>query len=72
MGSREKCVPRTEKLDVEVECYSIGWKQDYEDMYFDWARRREVEEDGVRACDAGTPLPRGDRWARLMIVRGSC
>lgn len=33
-------------LGVEIRVYSIGWKQDYEDVYFDWARRREVEEDG--------------------------
>ncbi|OCL03302.1 hypothetical protein AOQ84DRAFT_368495 [Glonium stellatum] len=33
-------------LGVEIKCYSIGWTQDYEDMYFDWARRREVQEDG--------------------------
>jgi hypothetical protein len=33
-------------VGVEIQGYSIGWKQDYEDVYFDWARRREVEEDG--------------------------
>lgn len=33
-------------LGVEIVSYSIGWKQDYEDVYFDWAKRREVEEDG--------------------------
>lgn len=33
-------------LGIEIKAYSIGWNQDYEDMYFDWARRREVEEDG--------------------------
>lgn len=31
---------------VPIKSYSIGWKQDYEDVYLDWARRREVEEDG--------------------------
>ncbi|KAK3305014.1 FAD binding domain-containing protein [Chaetomium strumarium] len=35
-----------ELLGVEIVAYSIGWKQDYEDIYFDWARKREVEEDG--------------------------
>ncbi|KAK4184436.1 phenol 2-monooxygenase [Podospora australis] len=35
-----------EKLSVGILAYSIGWKQDYEDVYFDWARKREVEEDG--------------------------
>lgn len=33
-------------LGVEIVGYSIGWKQDYEDVYFDWAKKREVEEDG--------------------------
>ena len=31
---------------MEIASSSIGWKQDYEDVYFDWARRREVEEHG--------------------------
>ncbi|KAH8904817.1 hypothetical protein BR93DRAFT_960892 [Coniochaeta sp. PMI_546] len=34
------------KVGVEIKSYSIGWKEDYEDVYFDWAKRREVEEDG--------------------------
>ena len=34
------------ELGMEIASYSIGWRQDYEDVYFDWARRREVEEDG--------------------------
>lgn len=33
-------------LDIEISCYSIGWKQDYEDVYFDWAKKSEIEEDG--------------------------
>ena len=33
-------------LGVVVNVYSIGWCQDWEDVYGDWARRREVEEDG--------------------------
>ncbi|KAK2595121.1 hypothetical protein QQS21_007147 [Conoideocrella luteorostrata] len=36
----------SESLDVQIRCYSIGWKQNYEDVYFDWARRREVDENG--------------------------
>ncbi|QSZ32490.1 hypothetical protein DSL72_002068 [Monilinia vaccinii-corymbosi] len=35
-----------ETLGIEINVYSIGWKQDYEDVYFDWARRREVGESG--------------------------
>ncbi|KAH6682997.1 FAD binding domain-containing protein [Halenospora varia] len=33
-------------LGIDIRAYSIGWKQDYEDVYFDWARRREISEDG--------------------------
>ena len=36
----------TKTLGVEIASFSIGWKQDYEDVYFDWARRRGVDEDG--------------------------
>ncbi|AEO59468.1 hypothetical protein MYCTH_2128527 [Thermothelomyces thermophilus ATCC 42464] len=36
----------SEALGVEMASYSIGWKQDYEDIYFDWAKKREVAEDG--------------------------
>ncbi|VBB79390.1 Putative Oxygenase [Podospora comata] len=35
-----------EKLGLQINSYSIGWNQDYEDVYFDWAKKREVEEDG--------------------------
>lgn len=53
-----------ELLGVEVRVYSIGWKQDAEDVYFDWARRREIEEDGC-------VLVRPDRFvcwrARTMV-----
>lgn len=35
-----------EVLGIEVNSYSIGWRQDYEDVYFDWAQRREISEDG--------------------------
>lgn len=36
----------SESIGVEIKPYSIGWKQDCEDVYFDWARRSEVGEDG--------------------------
>lgn len=36
----------SDALGVEIASYSIGWKQDYEDIYFDWAKKREVAEDG--------------------------
>lgn len=43
---RKAALEVTRHLGVVVKVYSIGWKQDYEDMYGDWARRREVEDDG--------------------------
>ncbi|KAH7072513.1 FAD binding domain-containing protein [Paraphoma chrysanthemicola] len=33
-------------LGIDIPVYSIGWGQDYEDVYFDWSRRREIREDG--------------------------
>ena len=36
----------SKKMGIEIRSYSIGWRQDYEDVYFDWARRREVDESG--------------------------
>lgn len=36
----------SEKLGVKIDCFLIGWNQDFEDVYFDWARIRETEEDG--------------------------
>jgi hypothetical protein len=34
------------QLGIKINAYSIGWNQDYEDVYFDWADRREVDEEG--------------------------
>lgn len=54
-------------VGVEVKVHSIGWKQDYEDVYFDWARRREVEEDGC-------VLVRPDRfvaWRSKAMITGA-
>ncbi|KAK5129379.1 hypothetical protein LTR08_003539 [Meristemomyces frigidus] len=56
-----------ESLGVTVKAYSIGWKQDWEDVYGDWARRREIEEEGC-------VLMRPDRtvcW-RSMGMRDDC
>lgn len=33
-------------LEGKMNAYSIGWGCDYEDVYFDWAKRREIDEDG--------------------------
>ena len=35
-----------QELGVVVKVYSVGWEQDWEDVYRDWARKREVQEDG--------------------------
>lgn len=54
-------------LGVDVNAHSIGWRQDWEDVYGDWSRRREIEEDGC-------VLMRPDRticW-RSMCMRDDC
>ena len=33
-------------LGIEIAVFSIGWKQDYEDVYGDWAKRSGIEESG--------------------------
>jgi len=35
-----------ELLGVEVRTYSVDWGQGFEDVYFEWTRRNEIEEDG--------------------------
>lgn len=64
---KKAALEATRYIGVPVKAYSIGWKQDYEDVYFDWQRRREVEEDGC-------VLVRPDRtvcW-RSMTMREDC
>ncbi|KAK7890541.1 hypothetical protein LTR67_007749 [Exophiala xenobiotica] len=34
------------ELGVPIAAYSIGFRQDYEDRYLDWAKVRDVEESG--------------------------
>ena len=36
-----------EELGVKVNSYSIGFRQDWEDVYYDWARIRGVRESGA-------------------------
>ena len=36
----------SEETSVVIKAYRIGWQQDWEDVYRDWERKREVEEDG--------------------------
>ncbi|CAD6448872.1 7b47a3f9-9fe4-4e3e-b8f1-d79bb70e73c3 [Sclerotinia trifoliorum] len=43
---RNSAMKAAETLGIEISVHSIGWRQDYEDVYFDWARRREVNESG--------------------------
>ncbi|RMD43448.1 hypothetical protein DV735_g1598, partial [Chaetothyriales sp. CBS 134920] len=45
-GWKKAAVAVSQHLGVEVRAYSIGWAQDWEDVYRDWERLREVEEDG--------------------------
>ncbi|KAL8994639.1 MAG: hypothetical protein Q9169_005440 [Polycauliona sp. 2 TL-2023] len=35
------------KLGVGVSMYSIGWRQDYEDVFFAWEKKRGVQEKGA-------------------------
>lgn len=54
-------------IGVKINVYSIGWGQDWIDVYGDWERRRGVEEDGCI-------LVRPDRtvcW-RSMTMRKDC
>lgn len=43
---KDAAVEVSKNLDTPINCYSIGWKQDYEDVYFEWAKQRQVNEDG--------------------------
>jgi hypothetical protein len=36
-----------ENLQIPIVVYSIGYLEDYEDVYLDWTRLREVEENGA-------------------------
>jgi hypothetical protein len=53
-------------LGVPIVVYSIGYGQEYESMYFDWDRLREVEENGC-------VLTRPDRvvaWRSTSLAEG--
>ncbi|KAH8647978.1 FAD binding domain-containing protein [Xylariales sp. PMI_506] len=45
-GWKTAAVTTGVKLGIDIRAYSIGWDQDYEDVYGDWAKYSEVEEDG--------------------------
>ena len=36
----------SEALGVPLSAYSIGFRQDWEDVYFEWENVRQIEEDG--------------------------
>jgi 2-polyprenyl-6-methoxyphenol hydroxylase-like FAD-dependent oxidoreductase len=69
-GWKEAAVKVGKELGVEITAYGIGWEQDWEDVYRDWARKVEVEEDGcilVRPDRfvAWRAMAAGDELARL-------
>ncbi|KIW62990.1 hypothetical protein PV04_09873 [Phialophora macrospora] len=51
IGGREAWRSAAERVKQElktpIKVFTIGYRQDYEDIYMDWARLREVDEDGV-------------------------
>ena len=36
----------SQELHVPLTAFTVGFRQDYEDMYLDWARLRDVDESG--------------------------
>lgn len=36
----------SEEIGVPIAAFSIGFRQDYEDVYYEWENVREIEEDG--------------------------
>jgi len=51
IGGKGKWVEAAEAakhvLGVDIAVYSIGWREDYRDVFFDWARKRGVGEKGA-------------------------
>ncbi|KIX98404.1 uncharacterized protein Z520_05705 [Fonsecaea multimorphosa CBS 102226] len=43
---KEAAAKASDALGITIAAYSIGFRQDYEDMYLEWERVREIEEDG--------------------------
>ncbi|RMZ83683.1 hypothetical protein DV738_g1037, partial [Chaetothyriales sp. CBS 135597] len=65
-GWKRAAAAVSQDLGVEIRAFSIGWAQDWEDVYRDWERLREVEEDGC-------VLVRPDRfvcWRSISIGSG--
>lgn len=64
---KEAAIVVGKKLNVKINAYSVGWCQDYEDVYGDWDDKREVDESGCL-------LVRPDRFVawRSMNVETNC
>lgn len=43
---KEAAIKSSDALNIPVVAYSIGFRQDWEDVYFDWENVRDIEEDG--------------------------
>ena len=63
-------------IGVRVNVHSIGWGQDWLDLYGDWERRREVDEEGcvlVRpdrtVCWRSHTLPQDPNAALLKVIK---
>jgi hypothetical protein len=44
---KEAAMVLGQELKVPLQAFSIGFRQDWEDVYFDWERVKGVEESGV-------------------------
>lgn len=65
----------SKKLGLEISCVSVGYGCDWEDVYFDWERRREVDDDGCVLVRPdrfvgwrSTSLPEGDLSLKIETV----
>jgi hypothetical protein len=43
---KDAAIAVSRSMRIPIKAYSIGYDQDYEDAYFDWARVRGVDESG--------------------------
>ena len=42
----EVAVQVSAQVGVEIKVYCIGWRQEFDDVFFDWERKREIGDDG--------------------------
>ena len=45
-GWKEAAKKISAETGIEIKAYTIGYRQDYEDMYLDWTKIRDVDESG--------------------------